>query len=78
MNTLFALVISVCALTGECSDVLIGVYPSEASCNSNADEQKVQGQCLPYRNAQKMADDQQPASEFLNRVFDQWPLRPEK
>ncbi len=29
MNTLFALVISVCALTGECSDVLIGVYPSE-------------------------------------------------
>ncbi|MBC8807624.1 DUF1482 family protein, partial [Klebsiella pneumoniae] len=25
MNTLFALVISVCALTGECSDVLIGV-----------------------------------------------------
>ncbi|HHT3765829.1 TPA: DUF1482 family protein, partial [Klebsiella pneumoniae] len=26
MNTLFALVISVCALTGECSDVLIGVY----------------------------------------------------
>ncbi|MFS4688347.1 DUF1482 family protein [Klebsiella quasipneumoniae subsp. similipneumoniae] len=47
MNTLFALVISVCALTGECSDVLIGVYPSEASCNSKADEQKVQGQCLP-------------------------------
>nr|HDI2753410.1 DUF1482 family protein [Klebsiella pneumoniae]HDI2792168.1 DUF1482 family protein [Klebsiella pneumoniae] len=55
MNTLFALVISVCALTGECSDVLIGVYPSEASCNSNADEQKVHGQCLPYRNTQNMA-----------------------
>lgn len=64
MNTLFALVISVCALTGECSDVLIGVYPSKASCNSNADEQKVQGQCLPYRNAQNMADDQQPAVSF--------------
>ncbi|WP_227543569.1 DUF1482 family protein [Klebsiella pneumoniae] len=42
MNTLFALVISVCALTGECSDVLIGVYPSEASCNSNADEQSTE------------------------------------
>ncbi|EOG8130221.1 DUF1482 family protein [Klebsiella pneumoniae] len=64
MNTLFALVISVCALTGECSDVLIGIYPSEASCNSNADEQQVQGLCLPYRNAQKMADDQQPAVSF--------------
>ncbi|HDY9101556.1 DUF1482 family protein [Klebsiella pneumoniae] len=64
MNTLFALVISVCALTGECSDVLIGVYPSEASCNSNADEQKVLGQCPPYRNAQKMSVDQQPAVSF--------------
>ncbi|WP_430691440.1 DUF1482 family protein [Klebsiella quasipneumoniae] len=64
MNTLFAHVISICALTGECSDVLIGFYPSEASCNSNADEQKVLGQCLPYRNAQKMAVDQQPAVSF--------------
>ena len=47
MNTLFALVISVCALTGECSDVLIGVYPSEASCNSNADEQKYRASASP-------------------------------
>lgn len=47
MNTLFALVISVCALTGECSDVLIGVYPSEASCNRNADEQKYRASASP-------------------------------
>ena len=64
MSTLFARGNSVCARKGECSDILIGVYPSEASCNSNADEQKVQGQCLPYRNAQNMADDQQPAVSF--------------
>lgn len=64
MNTLFALVISVCALTGECSDVLIGIYPSEASCNSDADDQKVKGQCLPYKKALMTADDQQPAVSF--------------
>lgn len=49
MNTLFALVISVCALTGECSEVLIGVYPSETSCNSDAEAQKVKGTCQPYK-----------------------------
>lgn len=53
MNTLFALVISVCALTGECSDVLIGVYPSEASCNSNADEQKSTGPVPPLPKCTK-------------------------
>ena len=64
MNTLFALVISVCALTGECSDVLIGVYPSEPSCNSDAEAQKVKGTCQPYKKAFKTADDQQPAVSF--------------
>ncbi|MEJ8263663.1 hypothetical protein [Klebsiella pneumoniae] len=39
-------------------------YFESLSEGGNADEQKVQGQCLPYRNAQNMADDQQPAASF--------------
>ncbi|HIG8794806.1 TPA: DUF1482 family protein [Raoultella terrigena] len=64
MSTLFALVISVCALTGECSDVLIGVYNSEKICVDAATEQHVKGQCLPYKQAFAAADDQQPAVSF--------------
>ncbi|QLR43715.1 DUF1482 family protein [Enterobacter sp. RHBSTW-00994] len=60
MSTLFALVISVCALTGECSDIMLGVYKTEAICDAAAVEQHVKGQCLPF----KSADDQQPAVKF--------------
>ncbi|MGN2428590.1 DUF1482 family protein [Klebsiella electrica] len=64
MSMLFALVISVCALTGECSDVLIGVYDSEKNCDDAAAEQQVTGQCVPYKQAFSKAADQQPAVKF--------------
>lgn len=64
MTSLFALVISVCALTGECSDVLIGVYDTEKICTDEAAEQHLSGQCLPYKQAFTAADDQQPAVSF--------------
>lgn len=64
MSTLFALVISVCSLTGECSDVLIGVYETERICSEAATEQHVNGQCLPYKQAFAAAEDQQPAVNF--------------
>lgn len=64
MSTMFALVISVCALTGECSDVLIGVYETEKLCSEAATEQYVNGQYLPYKQVFAAADDQQQAVSF--------------
>lgn len=60
MNSLFALIVNVCALTGECSDIMLGVYKTEAVCEAAAAEQHVKRQCYPY----KPADDQQPALHF--------------
>lgn len=48
MSTLYVLIIGVCAITGECSDVLTGIYESEQQCVDSAAEQHVKGQCLPY------------------------------
>lgn len=64
MSTMFSLVISVCALTGECSDVLIGVYETEKLCSEAATEQYVNGQCLPYKQVFAAADEQQPTVSF--------------
>ncbi|HII3372084.1 DUF1482 family protein [Klebsiella oxytoca] len=64
MSTLYVLIISVCALTGECSDVLTGIYESEQQCVDSAAEQHVKGQCLPYKQAFAWADDQRPAVRF--------------
>jgi len=60
MTSFFALIVTVCALTGECSDIMLGVYNTEAVCEAAAAEQHVKGQCHPY----KPADDQQPALHF--------------
>lgn len=60
MTSFFALIVTVCALTGEYSDIMLGVYNTEAVCESAAAEQHVKGQCYPY----KSADDQQPATQF--------------
>lgn len=60
MTSLFALIVTVCALTGECSDTMLGVYNTEAVCEAAAAEQHVKGHCYPY----KSADDQQPALHF--------------
>ena len=60
MSSLFALTVTVCALTGECSDIMLGLYKTEAICEVAAAEQHVKGQCYPY----KPADDQQPALHF--------------
>ncbi len=60
MTSFFALIVTVCALTGECSDIMLGVYKTEAVCEATAAEQHVKGQCYPY----KSADDQQPALHF--------------
>jgi len=59
MTSFFALIVTVCALTGECSDIMLGVYKTEA-VEAAAAEQHVKGQCYPY----KPADDQQPALHF--------------
>jgi hypothetical protein len=59
--TFFYLVVTVCALTGECSDTLLGVYQTEADCYAAAAEQSVKGECFPVS---KPADDQQPAFRF--------------
>ncbi|WP_437889318.1 DUF1482 family protein [Phytobacter sp. V91] len=61
MNIVFYLVITVCALTGECSYTPLGVYQTEADCNSAAAEQSVKGDCFPV---EKSAADQQPAVHF--------------
>jgi len=60
MSMFFALIIPVCALTGECSDIMLGLYKTEAICEAVAAEQHVKGLCYPY----KSADDQQPALHF--------------
>ena len=61
MSTLFYLVITVCALTGECSDTPLGVYQTEDDCNAAATEQSVKGECFPVSIP---AADQQPAVHF--------------
>ena len=60
MTSLFALIVTNCALTGDSSDIKLGVYNTEAVCEAAAAEQHVKGQCYPY----KPADDQQPALHF--------------
>jgi len=60
MTSFFALIVTVCALTGECSDIMLGVYNTEAVCEAAAADQHVKGQFYPY----KPADDQQPALHF--------------
>lgn len=60
MSPFFALIVTVCAITGECSDIMFGVYQSETVCEAAAAEQQVRGECIPY----KTADDQQPAFKF--------------
>lgn len=60
MTSLFALIVTVCALTGECSDIMLGIYQSEKVCKAAAAEQQVKGECYPY----KAADDQLPAFKF--------------
>ena len=60
MTSLFTLIVTVCALTGECSEIMLGVYQNEAACETAAAEQQVKGDCYPY----KAADDQQPAFKF--------------
>ncbi|WP_425279722.1 DUF1482 family protein [Enterobacter hormaechei] len=51
---------TVCALTGECSDIMLGVYKTESGCDAAAKEQHIKGVCYPY----KPAGDQQPAFKF--------------
>lgn len=60
MTSIFTLIVTVCALTGECSDIMLGVYQSESVCEAAVAEQQVKGECYPY----KAADDQQPAFKF--------------
>lgn len=61
MSTFFYLVVTVCALTGECSDTPLGVYQTEDECYAAAAEQDVKGECFPVS---KSAADQQPAVHF--------------
>ena len=40
MSSFFALIVTVCALTGECSDIMLGVYQTESICDAAAKEQQ--------------------------------------
>ena len=60
MSSFFALIVTVCALTGECSDIMLGVYQTKSGCDTAAKEQHVKGECYPF----KSADDHQPAFKF--------------
>lgn len=60
MSSFFALIVTVCALTGECSDIMLGVYQTESGCDTASKVQHVKGVCYPFRPA----DDQQPAFKF--------------
>lgn len=60
MSSFFALIVTVCALTGECSDIMLGIYQTESGCETAAKEQHVKVECYPY----KLAEDQQPAFKF--------------
>jgi hypothetical protein len=52
MSSFFALIVTVCALTGECSDIMLGVYQTESGCDAAAKEQHVKGVCYPYKPAE--------------------------
>ncbi len=43
MSSFFALIVTVCALTGECSDIMLGIYQTESGCDAAAKEQHVRG-----------------------------------
>ena len=60
MSSFFALIVTVCALTGECSDIMLGLYKTESGCDTAAKEQHIKGVCYPY----KPAGDQKPAFKF--------------
>ncbi|ELZ5061445.1 MULTISPECIES: DUF1482 family protein [Enterobacteriaceae] len=60
MSSFFALIVTVCALTGECSDIMLGIYQTESGCDAAAKKQLVRGECYPYRPAA----DRQPAFKF--------------
>lgn len=63
MTSFFALIVPVCALTGECSDIMLGVYNTEAVCEAAAAEQHVKGQC--YRTNRLTTNSQR---YIFNRV----------
>lgn len=63
MNSLFALVITVCTVSGDCSEVVTGVYESEKECYDVSLEEQSGGSCYPVE-AIIPADDQRPAVRF--------------
>ncbi|QWA09563.1 DUF1482 family protein [Sodalis ligni] len=58
MNTLFALVISICSTHGACTDAVVDVYPSEAVCRQAAYEQRINGACYPVDGIMHQIDEQ--------------------
>ncbi|ATA23500.1 DUF1482 domain-containing protein [Brenneria goodwinii] len=60
METLYALVITVCTFGSHCQDAVLEIYESERDCEQAAYEQRVHGECFPVEGIIR-ADDQQPA-----------------
>jgi hypothetical protein len=49
MSSFYALIVTVCALTGECSDIMLGVYKTESGCDAAAKEQHIK-RCVTHIN----------------------------
>ncbi|AUH00892.1 DUF1482 domain-containing protein [Prodigiosinella confusarubida] len=62
MGTLFALVISVCMLNGNCDDAVLGVYGSKQECVQDMYVQRVHGECYPVEGIVPTGDGQRPAT----------------
>ncbi|UMB78838.1 YebW family protein [Dickeya fangzhongdai] len=60
-GVLFALVISVCTLSGECDDAVLSVHDSEQECQHAIFEQGISGECYPVERIIRRADDQRPS-----------------
>ncbi|PWC10692.1 DUF1482 domain-containing protein [Brenneria roseae subsp. americana] len=60
METLYALVITICTFGSHCQDAVLEIYESERDCEQAAYEQRVHGECFPVEGIIK-ADDQRPA-----------------
>lgn len=64
MSSFFALIVTVCALTGKCSDIMLGVYQTKSGCDAAAKEQHVKGSVT---RTNRLTTSSQPLS--FNRVL---------
>ncbi|HFD6833621.1 TPA: DUF1482 family protein [Klebsiella oxytoca] len=63
MTTWFALVLNICSLSGDCSEVVADIFDSEQKCIIAVWEDSSRGHCVPAKQV-LTADDQRPAVRF--------------